>query len=134
MTTLSRHSVGTYQGNEPTRNFSGNTRPQSSQLAEPLWTEPFQKCRIGVRELNPTSKKKKALAGNESSNLPHKSSQAKKTAITIIILIEIYKKNTSIHIPVTQRLDFCDYSNNRLTASEKSVRKVFTCSSHITSK
>ena len=37
---LSRHSVGTYQGNEPTRNSSGNTRPQSSQLAEPLWTDP----------------------------------------------------------------------------------------------
>ena len=33
---LSRHCVGTYQGNEFIRNSSGNTSPQSSQLAEPL--------------------------------------------------------------------------------------------------
>ena len=35
-TMLSRRSVGTYEGNDLTRNASGNARPQSSQLAEPL--------------------------------------------------------------------------------------------------
>ena len=30
---------GNLYGNEPTRNSSGNTRSQSSQLAEPVWTD-----------------------------------------------------------------------------------------------
>ena len=37
---LSRLSVGNLSGNELTRNLSENIRPQSSQLAEPLWTDP----------------------------------------------------------------------------------------------
>ena len=37
---LCRHSVGTYQGNELTRSSSKNSLPQSSQLAEPLCTDP----------------------------------------------------------------------------------------------
>ena len=37
---LSRRSMGTHQGNELTRNSSGNARPQSSQLAEPIETDP----------------------------------------------------------------------------------------------
>ena len=48
---LSRRSVGTYQGHELTRNSSGNTQPQSSQLAEPLQTDPDLKSGTGVREL-----------------------------------------------------------------------------------
>ena len=36
---LCRHSVGNLLGNELTRNSSGKTRPWSSQLAEPLWTD-----------------------------------------------------------------------------------------------
>ena len=48
---LPRHSVGTYQGNELTRKMSGNARPQSSQLVEPLWTDPGQGSEICVREL-----------------------------------------------------------------------------------
>ena len=36
LTVLSRHCVGTYQGNDVTRNWPGNARAQSSQLAEPL--------------------------------------------------------------------------------------------------
>ena len=39
LTVVSRHSVGICQGNELTRNLSGNTRPQSSQVAEQLWTD-----------------------------------------------------------------------------------------------
>ena len=45
---LSRHIVGTYQGKKLTRNSLGNTRPQSSQLAELLWTDPGLKSEIGV--------------------------------------------------------------------------------------
>ena len=52
---LSGHSVGS----ELTRNLSGNIRPQSSQLAEPLWTDPGLKNGISVRDLISTLKKKK---------------------------------------------------------------------------
>ena len=31
---------GKLSGNELTRSLTGNIRPQSSQLAEPLWTDP----------------------------------------------------------------------------------------------
>ena len=47
----SRHGVGTYQGKELTRNSSGNTRPQSSQLAVPLWTDSDVKSGVSVSEL-----------------------------------------------------------------------------------
>ena len=53
---LSKHSVGTYQKNELTRNSSGNTQLQSSQLAEPLWTNPGVKSGISVRKLISTKK------------------------------------------------------------------------------
>ena len=39
------------QGNELTRNSSENTRPQSSQLAEPLWTDPGLKSGSDVHGL-----------------------------------------------------------------------------------
>ena len=42
---------GNLFGKELTRNFSGNTRPQSSLLAEPLWTDPGNKSAISVHEL-----------------------------------------------------------------------------------
>ena len=57
---------GNLSGNELTRNSSGNTRSQSSQLAEPLWTDPCVKSGISLRELIPTIKKTtKKLAGGE---------------------------------------------------------------------
>ena len=65
---LSMHSVGNYHGNELTRNLSGNTGPQSSQLAEPLWTDPCLESGIVVRELISALKKKrkkKKSAGGE---------------------------------------------------------------------
>ena len=79
LTVLFRHSVGTYLGNELTRKSPGNTWPQSSQLAETLWTDPGLKNGIVVRELifNP-KKKKQASAGSESSNVPPKSSHTRK--------------------------------------------------------
>ena len=49
--------------NELTRNLSGNAQPQSSQLTEPLWTDPGQKSVIGVHKLVPTLKKKKNAGG-----------------------------------------------------------------------
>ena len=57
---LSGHSVGTYQGNEPTCNLLWHIQPQLSQLSEQLWTDPGLKSGISVRELISTSQ-----AGNE---------------------------------------------------------------------
>ena len=62
---LSRHNVGNLFGNELTRNLSGSIRPQSSQLAEPLWTNPGINSGISVRELISTLKKKEKIAGGE---------------------------------------------------------------------
>ena len=50
---------GNLSGNELTCNSSGNTRLQSSQLAEPLWTDPGLKSGISLRDLISTLKKKK---------------------------------------------------------------------------
>ena len=49
---------GNLLGNELTRNSSGNIRSQSSQLAEPLWTDPGLKSGISVRELISNKKNK----------------------------------------------------------------------------
>ena len=46
-------------GNKLTRNLSGNIQPQSSQLTDPLCTDPGIKSGIGVCKLVSTSKKKK---------------------------------------------------------------------------
>ena len=49
--------------------MSGNIRPQSYQLAEPLWTDPGSKSGISERELISTlkkeTKKKKRSVGGE---------------------------------------------------------------------
>ena len=50
---------GNLSGNELTHNLSGNTQPQSSQLAEPLCTDPGLNCGFSVRELIYTLKKRK---------------------------------------------------------------------------
>ena len=75
---LCRHSVGTHKENEVTRNSSGNTQPQSSQLAQPLWTDPGLKNGTSMRKLISTLKKKKAQAGNKLSNPLPKSLNARK--------------------------------------------------------
>ena len=80
---LCRHSVGTYQEtNELIRNSSGNTRPQSFQLAEPLWTDPGLKSGISMCDLISTykkrkEKKRKRQAGNELLNILPKSSHTR---------------------------------------------------------
>ena len=48
---LKKAQCGNLSGSELTRNSSGNTRSQSSQLAEPLWNDPGLKSEISVREL-----------------------------------------------------------------------------------
>ena len=53
LTTLSRHSMGTYQGNELTRNSPGNARLRSSRLAEPGWRIP------GLKKKKERKKEKK---------------------------------------------------------------------------
>ena len=68
---------GNLSGYELTRNTSGNTRSQSSQLAEPLWTDPGLKIRISLHELISTlylkKKKLKVQAENEWLNIFPKS-------------------------------------------------------------
>ena len=77
---LPRHSMGiNLSGNELTRSLSGNIRPQSSQLAVPLRTDPGLKSGISVRELISIKKTKKPLqAGIELSNILLKSSHTRK--------------------------------------------------------
>ena len=50
---------GNLAGNKLTCNSSANTQLQSSQLAEPLWTDPSLKSGLSVRKLISTLKKKK---------------------------------------------------------------------------
>ena len=64
---LSGHTVQTYQENELTRNSSGNTRSQSSQLAELLWTDPVLKSEISVRVLISTLTTTTTKGGGESA-------------------------------------------------------------------
>ena len=68
---------GNLSGNKHILNLSWNTWPQSFQLTEPLWTDHGLKSGIKVCELI-SSKKKKAQAGNEWSNLLPKSLQGRK--------------------------------------------------------
>ena len=56
---------------------SGNTRSQSSQFSESLWTDPGVKSGISTREIIST-KKIKTQAENELSNILLKSSHARK--------------------------------------------------------
>ena len=48
---------GNLSGNKLARNSSGNTRSQSFQLAEPLWTDPGLQVGISLRELISALKK-----------------------------------------------------------------------------
>ena len=75
---LSRHIVGTYQGNELTRISPRNARLLSSELAEPPWTDPGLKVGIGAHTLISTkgekkekkSKKKKRRRGLNCRTFP----------------------------------------------------------------
>ena len=97
LTILSKHSVGTHQGSELTRDLSGNTLPQSPQLAEPLWTDPGLISEIGVGELISTlkinkKKIKKRKRGINRSTFPPKFPQARKKTNTISVKTGQYIK------------------------------------------
>ena len=91
---LSRHSVGMLE-NELKCSWSGNSRPQLSQLTEPLWTDPGLKSGISVHELIFTFKKKMQV-GNEWSNILPKFSQARKKSPPPPPLS--YRKVTSVRV------------------------------------
>ena len=61
---LCKPSVGTYQETSSC-NSSENTQPQSSQLAQPLWTDPGLRSGISVRKLISTFKFKKKSTGGK---------------------------------------------------------------------
>ena len=62
---------GSPSGNKRIRNLSGNIRPQLSQFAEPLWTDPGIKSGISVRELiSNVEKKKKRRRGMNVEHSP----------------------------------------------------------------
>ena len=90
---------GNLSGNELTRKSSGNTRPQSSKLTEPLWTNPGIKSGNSARKLISTEKKKKAQAGNDWSNILPKIITSKKKAtinvaeLGINVWPELYKSS-----------------------------------------
>ena len=56
---LSRQSVGIYQEMSPHATLSGNMWPQSSQLAEPLWTDPGINSGTSAHKLISTLKKER---------------------------------------------------------------------------
>ena len=94
-------------------NSSGNTRPQSSQLAELLCTNPGIKSVISVRKLISTlKKKKKAQAGNELLNILPKSSHARKKPPSQ----KIYRTHVlSVHI--------CLHASAKSTSTVESVQE-----------
>ena len=57
LTMLSRQGVKTHQDNELTRNSSGSARPQSSHLAETLWTYPAWRVELVCTSWSPLKKK-----------------------------------------------------------------------------
>ena len=75
-----REQCGNLFGNEFTNKLSRNIRPQSSRLAEPLWTDSGVKNGTSVRELisTHTHTHTKVQTGNEWSNIFQKSSRARK--------------------------------------------------------
>ena len=55
--------------------------PQSSQLAEPLWTGPGIMSGISVRELISTSKKKKKKGGREKEKAQSRNEFSQKLSL-----------------------------------------------------
>ena len=72
------YAVQTCLWNKPTRNSSVNAHSQSSQLAEPLWTDSGLKSWICVHKSWSPLKKKKCTDREWSVNLSSQSSHAKK--------------------------------------------------------
>ena len=89
----SRHSVETYQGNELTRKSAGNACLQSSQLAQPLWTDPGLKSGPSASELIVKKTKKKQPQGRLfRRRLPHNPRIRGEAILTEGLLIRCTKK------------------------------------------
>ena len=73
---------GNLSGNKLTSNLSENIRPQSSPLAEPLWTDSGVKSRISARELISATKKekkrKRGMNGRMFSPNPRKRGESRR--------------------------------------------------------
>ena len=82
---LSRNSVGVYQETSSHVTRQGMLCHSRLCSLSRLWTDPGQKSGISVRELISTlkKKKKKALAGNELSNILPKSSLEEEKSTTL---------------------------------------------------
>ena len=87
-------SYGNLSGNEVTRNSSGNARSQSSQLAEPLWSDLGLNSGISghklISTLNNNNKKKRRQGMNERtfSPNPRTREKKKKKKATAIVKVE----------------------------------------------
>ena len=94
-------------GNDLTHNFSGNIWPQSSELTEPLLTDPGLSSGISVQELICTSKKKKKVhVGNKWSNILPKilASKVKATTIMQKNWFAIFKVKATVRTQMKARL------------------------------
>ena len=78
MTMLFRHSVRTYQGKWAHTQLVRKYLTTSSQLAEPLWTDPGLKSEIGVQDLISTLKKRREKKKCRQGMNGRKSLQARK--------------------------------------------------------
>ena len=61
---------GNLSGNELTRKMSGNVRPLSSQLAEPLWTDPDFRRDMNSRTFSPKSSQAKKKPPHRVYSVP----------------------------------------------------------------
>ena len=75
--------MGTYQGNQLTRDWSENALSQSSHFAEPAWTDPGLKSGISVYELISTLKKKKTVQEGTYSHILITNSVSTKTPVHV---------------------------------------------------
>ena len=93
LTLLSRHSVRTSQGNKLIHNLSGNTWPQLSQLAEPLWIDPGLKSGIGMMQKLISIITKKSKSSDDS----HIKVQNYKNQVSLCLLLNTHQSNKAYH-------------------------------------
>ena len=84
---LSRHSVGTYQETNSHATRQGDTRSQSSQIVEPLWTDPGLKSGISALVLISIKKKKSAVGDWIVEYSPQILAQEEKAPTPISIML-----------------------------------------------
>ena len=92
---------GNLSGNELTRNSSGNTWSQSSQLAEPLWTDPGLQSGISFfarADLHFKKKKKHRQGMNCQTFSQNPCTQGQKPPPPLVLLESCGKKNKQLYI------------------------------------